>query len=198
MYDMGWVLPRGFSSFCLKWNAESESILFSRKNGSNNLKGNGYLALIFLIMFPLFYRGDSSVPHPELLCNSHALQMICLGLGGLHNIHSRWCDASRITKSPHKNHRWWKPSAAQLAEGMEGNWQRVAASHSFSCSVFGASVRSLGFVSLSSLPVFISDSFTCSVAFPLSASFLFFTHPLFIPLSVAPRGLIYACGAAET
>lgn len=60
----------------------------------------------------------------------------------------------------------------------------AATSHSSSCSVFGASSGSLGFVSFSSLPVFISDSLNLLCCFFLSiypsTFFSFLSHPLFI------------------
>lgn len=94
-----------------------------------------------------------AVPYtPELLRNSQASQMIRLGLCDLHSLHTRWCHASRIPKSRHKKNkkiRWWKPSALHSWQGglREGG---AAASHSFSCSVCGASAGSLAFAFLSS------------------------------------------------
>lgn len=58
----------------------------------------------------------------KLLCSSQGLQMICLCLCDLLNIHSHWCVASQIRKSPQKNQRWWKPSAlySWRNDGLEG------------------------------------------------------------------------------
>lgn len=58
----------------------------------------------------------------KLLCSSQALQMIRLWLCDLHNIHTHWCVASQIRKSPNKNQRWWKPSALHSWQnhGLEG------------------------------------------------------------------------------
>lgn len=44
---------------------------------------------------------NPAAPHTSL--NSRALQMIPLSPSDLHNIHSCWCDASRIRISPQKN-----------------------------------------------------------------------------------------------
>lgn len=93
-------------------------------------------------------------------------------------------DAMHLKSENHPRNEMMKAfSAAQLAERMEGKvggGEGAAASHSFSSSVFGASAGSLGFLSFSSLPVFISDSHSLS-GFSFLNPFLFLSHPLLIP-----------------
>ena len=135
---------------------------------------------------------------PQNYCSTcTALQMISLGLCDLHNIHSCWCDASQIRKSPQKNLKWWKPSAfAQLAGMVEekgGRAAAAAASHSFSCSVFGASAGSPGFVSFPSL--FLSSFLTpscllcCSSSCSLNPFFFFLPSPTLYPSPSGSRSL---------
>lgn len=117
---------------------------------------------------------------PKLLCSSQALQMICLSLCDLHNIHTRWCDTSQIRKSTHKNQRWWKPSV--LHSWQRGEWEREGRLQPPTLLFF--SLWGLWWVSRFHL--FLLSSclhfwLSYSVAFPLVIFFLFLSHPLFIP-----------------
>lgn len=102
--------------------------------------------------------------------------------------YSQWCAAFQIKRWPHKNQRW-KPSAAHLARGDGG--ELIAGCCLLLLllfSLWGFS-QSPGFFSLS---IFIPDSYL------LWLSFLSHSFPPCIWFLVAPKGLIYACGAAET
>lgn len=69
------------------------------------------------VFIPSFYPECRSCSiHAKLLLNSQALQMIRLCLCDLHNIHSCWCDASQIRKSPQK---WDDESLQRCTVGRE-------------------------------------------------------------------------------
>lgn len=170
---------------CVIWHlAWRQTLLFK-----NALVGKKEILVIlqwiFLDSFPSFYPECCSCSiHPKLLHNSQALQMICLSLCDLHNIHTRWCDASQIRKSPHKNQRWWKPSALH---SWQGGWRGRGAGCCLPLlllfSLWGLRWVSRLCLFLLSLPVFnfwLSYSLCCFSSLNL---FLFLSHPPFIPPS---------------
>lgn len=132
------------------------------------------------VFIPSFYPECRSCSiHAKLLLNSQALQMILLCLCDLHNIHSCWCDASQIRKSPQK---WDDESLQRCTVGREDGGEGGGGGGCCLPLILFFSLWGLRWVSR--LPLFLLSS--CLHFWFSLALWLFLSQPFSLPLSPTP------------